>query len=70
MPRLFPTLEGFFKKRTPPGVQNAQPGLFQNMPSMPVNRAETGPQNQQVFNQEQSMLNTGMIGGRMNRRRF
>ena len=45
MPGLFPALEGFFKKRTPPGVQNAQPGLFQNMPNMPVNRAEpTQPQ--------------------------
>jgi hypothetical protein len=101
MPGLFPTLEGFFKKRTPPGVQNAQPELFQNMPAQPqanqgglfgavtkrvaqanpgfagtVTRPPmqtlppTGPQKQQAFNQEQSRLNTGMIGGRMNRRRF
>lgn len=82
MPGMFPALEGFFKKRTPPGVQNAQPGLFQQMPqqsqavgtmasqqpmqTLPGNMP--GQQKQQAFNQEQKRLNTGMIGGRNNRR--
>ena len=69
MPGLFPTLEGFFKKRTPPGVQNAQPGMFQQMPQAPT-QPMPGAQRQQVFNQEQARLNTGMIGGRTNRRRY
>jgi len=69
MPGMFPALEGFFKKRTPPGVQNAQPGLFQQMPNQPQAPA-SGQQKQQAFNQEQRRLNTGMIGGRNNRRGY
>jgi hypothetical protein len=69
MPGMFPALEGFFKKRTPPGVQNAQPGLFQQMPNQPQ-VAMPGKQRQQVFNQEQQRLNTGMIGGKNNRRGY
>jgi hypothetical protein len=69
MPGMFPSLEGFFKKRTPPGVQNNQPGLFQQMPQMPQ-QPMPGQQRQQAFNQEQRRLNTGMIGGRNNRRSY
>ena len=98
-------LQSFFNKRTPPGVQNSQPGLFQQMPGQPSqggtmgamqpaqpksgmfsqggmfgkavaplmqppSTSSPGQQRQQGFNQEQRRMNTGMIGGRNNRRGY
>jgi hypothetical protein len=89
----FPNLQSMLQRRgkTPQGVQQAQPQLFQQMPntpsfdqpsmyaseqgeasqfSQPDEPEQSGQMNQMQFNQEQKNMNTGMAGGKFNRRRF
>lgn len=71
---LFPALHSFLngKKRTPQAQQQAYPGLYQQMPTVPTHLTpqESGMERQANFNKKQQEMNKGMIGGRMNRRTF
>lgn len=67
----FPQLAGFLNKRTPQGQQQAYPGLYQAMPTVPPHLLpQDGKQRQATFNEQQQQMNRGMIGGKLNRRGF
>lgn len=77
MPGMFPQLSSFLD----PKQRYKNPELRQVMPQSPTmaqpmmggmmgQQPMPGRQRQQVFNQQQQDMNRGMVGGRMNRRRF
>jgi len=59
MPGLFPTLQGFLKKRVPQGQQNQNPGLYQQMPQAPIPRPQAGMVGNEDFNRQQQVMNRG-----------